>query len=157
MEEKAEKITVKSRLGEVEVTPDRLVNFPRGLIGFERHHEFTLLQLGEEESAFMLLQSTEDEALGFLVADPFAFLDDYEVRISDQEQKILQVENIRQLAVMVTVSIPPGKPEQTTLNLSGPILINTDKKIGLQAPQTDPKLPTHAKFDLSEIEGEGPE
>jgi flagellar assembly factor FliW len=49
--------------------------------------------------------------------------------------------NIRQLAVLVTVTIPQDKPEDTTLNLSGPILVNTEERVGLQAPQIESGYP----------------
>jgi flagellar assembly factor FliW len=46
------------------------------------------------------------------------------------------------------VSIPQGRPELTTLNLSGPIVINSRLRVGIQVPQTDPAAPTH--FRISE-------
>jgi flagellar assembly factor FliW len=45
------------------------------------------------------------------------------------------VRTIDELTILVSVSIPPGKPEQTALNLAGPIFVNTREKIGLQIPQ----------------------
>jgi flagellar assembly factor FliW len=153
MVENDEKIVIQSRIGEVTITPDRVIVFPRGLIGFEKQKRFTLLQL-KEDSTFMLLQNLDDERLGLLVTDPYLFLPEYEVRIGDAEQKILQVENIRQLAIMVTVTIPAGKPEETTLNLSGPICINTQARIGLQVPQTNPDVPSHLRFNIENGVGE---
>jgi len=44
------------------------------------------------------------------------------------------------------VTIPRNKPEETTLNLSGPIILNTKARIGLQAPQVDSKMPTHFRL-----------
>ena len=38
-------------------------------------------------------------------------------------------------AVLVTVSIPAGAPEQAALNLTGPIVINYEARVGLQVPQ----------------------
>lgn len=131
---------IQTRIGRQSVAQDKVLYFPRGLIGFEDKHEFTLLQL-RVGAPFLILQSMDDPRLGLLVGDPYSFLDDYPVRIGDAEQKLLRLRNVRQVAVLVTVSIPPGRPEKTALNLTGPILINHEIRLGLQVPQTDGNFP----------------
>ncbi|ACS79084.1 flagellar assembly protein FliW [Maridesulfovibrio salexigens] len=139
---KERKKIIRTRIGEREITNEGIIYFSRGLIGFDDKRDFALIQLSEN-SPFLLLQSLEDPALGLLVADPYSFMDDYEVRLSEAEKRILRVENVRQLAVLVTVTIPPGRPDETTLNLGGPIVINSEAKRGMQVPQVDSKYPTH--------------
>jgi len=132
-----------TRLGEREVSPEGIVYFPRGLIGLEDKREFALLSVKENDSPFLLLQCVTDPGLGLLVADPYAFLEDYDVKLENLDRKTLKIENIKQVAILVTVTIPQHKPENTTLNLQGPIVINTKARIGLQVPQTDASYPTH--------------
>jgi len=131
-----------TRLGEREVSPDGIVYFPRGLIGLEDKREFALLTVKDEKSPFLLLQCVTDPGLGLLVADPYSFLKDYDVKLDNLDRKTLRIENIKQLAVLVTVTIPQNKPENTTLNLQGPIVINTEARVGLQIPQTEAGYPT---------------
>jgi flagellar assembly factor FliW len=137
----AETVIIDSRLGEREVNLDMVIRFPCGVIGFEKAREFTLLQI-HENSPLCMLQSLEDPTLGLLVADPFAFLPEYSLDIGDAEQRILQADSPQELAVLVTVSIPPGKPEETMLNLLGPIVVNHKARIGLQVPQTGANAPS---------------
>lgn len=132
-----------TRLGERQISSDGIIYFPRGLVGIEDKREFAILSVKEDDSPFLLLQCVTDPGLGLLVADPYAFIEDYDVKIENIDRKALKIENIRQLAVLVTVTIPPDKPEDTTLNLQGPIVINTEARIGLQIPQTDANYPTH--------------
>ncbi|BDQ35699.1 flagellar assembly factor FliW [Pseudodesulfovibrio nedwellii] len=132
-----------TRLGEREVSSEGIIYFPRGLVGLEDKREFALLSVKSDDSPFLLLQCITDSGLGLLVADPYSFLDDYDVKIENIDRKALKVENIRQLAILVTVTIPQDKPEDTTLNLQGPIVINTEARIGLQVPQTEAGYPTH--------------
>ena len=129
-------------MGELPIDPERIIRFPRGLIGFEGHKTFVLLQV-REESPFLLLQSTRDAKVGLLLTDPFSFMGQYTITIGSAEEKVLGAKDARELAVLVTVSIPEGKPELTTLNLSGPIVINSRLRVGIQVPQTDPHAPTH--------------
>ncbi|KAB1440255.1 flagellar assembly protein FliW [Pseudodesulfovibrio senegalensis] len=134
------KQVIQTRLGEREISTDAIVYFPRGLVGLEDKREYVLLQV-RDDSPFMLLQCVTDPGLGLLVADPYVFIKDYDVKLDKAEKKILKLSNIRQLAVLVTVTIPQDKPEDTTLNLSGPILVNTEERVGLQAPQIESGYP----------------
>ena len=139
-------IEVQTRLGLRRIDTSKVLYFPRGLAGFEGLHEFTLLQI-QPEAPLLILQSLDNPEVGLLVADPFSFLADYHVSISDAEQKLLRVKKTEQVAVLVTVTIPAGKPEDTMLNLTGPILINHEAHIGLQIPQADNEGPTQVSIN----------
>jgi flagellar assembly factor FliW len=143
---------IESRLGKREIRMDKIIHFPRGIIGFENIHEFTLLQI-QENAPLIVLQSIEKPLLGLLVADPFVFLPDYSLHIGDAEQKLLQAESAEELAVLVTATIPPGKPEETALNLLGPILINHRARLGLQVPQIDKEGPARVFVRSKMLEG----
>ncbi|EHJ46203.1 Flagellar assembly factor FliW [Solidesulfovibrio carbinoliphilus subsp. oakridgensis] len=141
MAKKNERV-VETRLGRMSLPEDRVLTFPRGLIGFMGHREFTLIQV-REESPFLVLQSLDDPKLGLLVADPYSFMTEYEVVIGDADRRLLGIETREQATLLVTVTIPQGMPERTTLNLSGPIVLNNEARIGLQIPQTDSRYPAH--------------
>ncbi|NMC48424.1 MAG: flagellar assembly protein FliW [Desulfovibrio sp.] len=149
MAQENEKV-IQSRVGEITVPLERVIRFPRGLIGFENHKEFTLIHL-REDSPFHVLQSMESASLGLLVADPYSFMTEYEVVVGEADRKLLGIEDHNDVSVFVTVSIPVGRPELTTLNLSGPLVINTRTRLGLQIPQTDSKYPSH--FRPGAVEG----
>ncbi len=141
MAKKDERV-VETRLGRMTLPEDRVLTFPRGLIGFMGHREFTLIQV-REDSPFLVLQSLDDPTLGLLVTDPYSFMTEYEVVIGDADMRLLGIETRDQATLLVTVTIPQGMPERTTLNLSGPIVINNEARIGLQIPQTDSRYPAH--------------
>lgn len=145
---------IDSRIGRQEIDEDRIIYFSRGLIGFEHLRQYVLLQIGEN-SPMLLLQSTEDPAVGLLVADPYSFASHYKIDIGNAEQLILQAEERDDIAVLVTVSIPMGKPEDTSLNMLGPIVINHVKKVGLQIPQTDTNTPPKFYINRQQESGLG--
>lgn len=142
-----QELNIQTRLGRRQVNADKVISFPRGLMGFEKMRSFVLLEI-QEGLPLLLLQSTEDEKLGLLVADPYRFLPDFRLKIGDAEQSLLQVAGAADLSVLVTVSIPVGQPENTTLNLAGPILINHVAHIGLQVPQTEGESPSRVLIHL---------
>ena len=127
-------IEIETRLGRRVIDPEKIIRFPRGLAGFEEDHEFTLLQL-RPEAPLLILQSMSNPQVGLLVADPYSFLSSYPVMLGDAEQSLLEIAEAQEAAILVTVTIPAGKPEDATLNLTGPIVINHKARIGLQVPQ----------------------
>ncbi len=140
MARRTEIIEAETRLGKRQIDLDKVIVFPRGLMGFEDQHEFTLLKI-RDDAPFLILQSMQDPGLGLLVGDPYTFLPEYCIKVGDAEQTLLKVTDADELAVLVTVSIPPGHPENTSLNLTGPILINHEARIGVQIPQADVNPP----------------
>ena len=106
MARRTEVVEARTRLGTRRIDPDKIIEFPRGLMGFEDQREFTLLQL-REDAPFLVLPSLQDPELGLLVGDPYAFLPEYRIKIGDAEQNMLQVKTAGELAVLVTLSIRP--------------------------------------------------
>jgi len=141
MAKKDERV-IDTRLGRMALPEERVLTFPRGLIGFMGHREFTLIQV-REDSPFLVLQSLDDPKLGLLVADPYNFMAEYEVVLSEADRRLLGLEDQKEATLLVTVTIPQGMPERTTLNLTGPIILNTATRIGLQIPQPDSRYPAH--------------
>ena len=139
--EQQKEVVIETRIGTQSISMDKVIEFPRGLLGFEEHHNFTLLQL-RDASPFLVLQSMDAPNLGFLVADPYSFIEDYPVSVNSVDEELLQVEDAGDVAVLVTVTIPHGRPENTALNLSGPILVNKRSRRGIQIPLVDKNIPT---------------
>ena len=71
-------------LGEVEIEASEILSFHQGLLGFQEYKEFVLLPL-DADLPLALLQSTEEATIGFIVAIPFAFKQDYAFDLSDED------------------------------------------------------------------------
>jgi len=127
-------VEIDTRLGRRVIDTGKVIHFPHGLIGLESEREFILLQI-RPEAPLLILQSVHNPLVGLLVADPYSFMEAYTVNASEAEIQQLQVNQLEDAAVLVTVSIPAGQPQDATLNLTGPIFINHEARIGLQIPQ----------------------
>ena len=128
-------IEIDTRLGRRCINADKVIHFPRGLAGFENERDFILLQI-RPDAPLLILQSVTTPVVGLLVADPYSFFDkSYAPQVSDAEKQLLSIESLEQAALLVTVSIPAGAPEKAVLNLTGPIVINFEGRVGLQIPQ----------------------
>jgi len=123
-------VEVRTRFGTLPVNKANLLDFPKGLPGFEELHQFVLLH-DEDNTSVFYLQSTEDPAIRLPLSSPHWFKVDYEIGLSDEECALLGGEPTDELAVLVTVT-DDGAGGELHANFNGPIILNTDKRTGLQ-------------------------
>lgn len=117
--------TQTSRFGEVSYTNDDLVTFDHGIVGFPGLCSFVLIQ-HKEGSPFRWMQSVDEGEFAFLVVDPAQYVEGYAPEIAESEVEPMGIKEETPRLVYTIVSIPPGKPEEMTLNLAGPIVINLE-------------------------------
>lgn len=123
-------IIESTRFGEVEVAEEQLIHFSYGIPGFP--DEKTFVHIGhDDESPFSFLQSTTEVNLTFLLADPFAFIQDYEFVLEDDvtEELGLSLENPPQVFLIATVR---EKLVDMTVNLLAPVVVNGVNRTGRQ-------------------------
>lgn len=117
-----------TRFGNVEIAEDRVIEFPKGLLGFSEYRRYCLLEPAED-SAFFWLQSLDDPSLAFVVTDPSFFVPEYSVPIRAEQMGDLALARLEDAQVFVIVN----KVDQTlTGNLQGPLVINTLTRSGEQ-------------------------
>ena len=73
-----------TRFGVISIAEDRVITFPKGLLGFPQSHRFCLLEPGDD-ACFFWLQSLDDPGLAFVVTDPALFVADYSVPIRPEQ------------------------------------------------------------------------
>jgi len=125
---------VGTRVGNLKLDKEKFITMPKGLIGYENEKEYTIIEY-RENSPFYIYQSTKTPDFGVLITDPYFFMNEYTVKLSEAEQALLEADSAEDINVFVTVIVPHGKPEDITLNLSGPIFINYKKRLAIQVPQ----------------------
>ncbi|MFD2331482.1 flagellar assembly protein FliW [Cohnella sp. GCM10020058] len=112
---------------------DKPISMRGSILGFPELNEFMLLPIEDSDlvSPFAYLQSSAQDEVGFLVADPFQFCVDYEFKIGEQDIKDIEATAPEGVIVMAIVKI--GDPFDTsTINLMAPLIINVDKLLGRQ-------------------------
>ena len=116
--------------GEIEYEEKNIVTFNKGIPGFNDLKKFILLDLKEYEP-FKLLQSLEDDEISLIVTSPYDFFDEYEIKLSEETIKNLEIESPKQVMILTTVTLNSDVKKITT-NLQGPIVINTSNNFGEQ-------------------------
>jgi flagellar assembly factor FliW len=127
-----------SRFGTLTVDDNRVMTFPRGLLGFPNHSRFALIQTGQE-NYFFWLQSADDPNLAFVVTDPSTFFKDYEVPLREETRADLNLADIHFAQVFVICN---KIGDWLTGNLLGPLVINAATRLGEQVVLTEKKWTT---------------
>ncbi|AEM73716.1 flagellar assembly protein FliW [Caldicellulosiruptor acetigenus] len=134
-----QKSVVKSRVfGELEVSEENIIFFEEGIPAFENLKKFVIIK--EDESPFYWLQSIEDKDIAFVIINPFEIKPDYEFDLPDEVVSKLEIDSPQDVAVFSIVVIPEDV-KQTRVNLKAPIIINVNKRKGMQYLLDDERYP----------------
>ena len=120
---------IMTRFGEVEYDPEKTIEFPSGLIGFEDLRNFIVMP-NRKQGPLFWIQSVEDPEIAFVLTDPTHFFLDYRLAPSDDERSKLGIGEKDDCLVLSVVTVPPDK--KITMNLAAPILFAPSTKRALQ-------------------------
>lgn len=118
--------------GSIGTAPDHVIEFPEGLAGFEDCRRFTLYHPETAEGAaprYFILQSLDDPAVAFNIADPSLFGFSYQINLTDEESTALDLADPLEAAVVV-ILVKDG--EGVRANLKAPLVLNVRARRGIQ-------------------------
>jgi flagellar assembly factor FliW len=113
----------------------KVVTFPQGIPGFETYTEYTVFHKHENKTNVYWLESVDAPKVTFTLVDPTDYGLNYSIDLTDEETSMLGTDDPKQLAVLLMLSKEEdGAKHVSTLhaNIAGPLIINVDKRLGLQ-------------------------
>lgn len=131
-------LTLETRdYGTVEYEAQDLLHFPDGLFGFSELKDYIPLVLDEnEDNTILLLQAVDNTDIAFVVINPFALDPDYNPVLSPEELSYLGVGSENELTYYV-ICVLKNNYLENTVNLKAPIVINPDRRLGMQVILND--------------------
>lgn len=118
--------------------------FPRGIPGFEDQTRYNLFHSDTESGRVYWMESEDRPEITFTFVDPKLYGLNYELELTDEEQTLLQAERPDDVAVLLMLwkQEEPGPDAKPGLNanIAGPILINVEKRLGMQKILASPKV-----------------
>lgn len=121
----------KTKLGEIPVEKEDIVNFESGLPGFEQWRRYALISLPETEPIQWLI-SLDNSAITFPVLDPWLVKKEYAFDISQETIEFLDIRDREKILIVNIVRIPKDDPTELTINLLAPLVINLENRRGMQ-------------------------
>ena len=142
---------IKTKIfGDVEISDDKILTFEDGIIGFPELKHFTLIHDEEKgkDAGIRYFQSIEEPAFAMPVMNPLMVCEDYNPQVSEEFLSSLGNISDENIVVRVTGTVPTDLTKMT-VNLQGPIIINSDEKKGAQIIVEGGDYPV--KFPIYEI------
>jgi flagellar assembly factor FliW len=124
-----------TRFGRLEVSKDKIINFPTGLMGFSEYKRYILMDY--KDTSLKWLQAVDAPHVAFIIMQPFEFFPDYSVKIEDSIKDLLEIKDENDISIL---SILKVEGEKVTVNLQGPLVINSLNKKGVQIVNDDPRF-----------------
>ena len=112
---------------------ETLIDFPRGIPGFEEYKTFKLIE-DEEDSLLANLIAAEDGQAGFILFRIQLYLADYLVKIefAEEEASLLEIRPTDTPEVWTILTLCQSDLSKTTANLRAPVIINRRTRKGAQ-------------------------
>ena len=140
--------------GDLEVPEDKVIAFKEGIPGFPQIHRFTFLEF-DDLKPFQYLQSLDDPPIALLVINPFLVDPAYQFRLAPSDMEDIQSADPAGVAVYAVATVP-ANPEEATLNLMAPIVVNEAVRCGKQVILHDSDHSVkHPLFGASNKSGKG--
>ena len=111
--------------GKITYDEDEIIIFEKSIPGFNDIKRFILKEI--EGSSFKLLQSIDDVTVGFVVISPFQVEENYEINLSEEVIKTLEIKEATDVLLYSLVTLN-SKVEKITVNLKAPVVINVNNK-----------------------------
>jgi flagellar assembly factor FliW len=135
---------VTTRFGLVQASESEIIRFPEGLVGFRSFTQFVHLP-DSEVAGLSWLQSVTAADLAFGLVPPPLALSDYRVEIRPGDRAALELEDERSALVYVILS--RGDSGGLTVNLQGPVVINSVRRLGRQLVLTSSRYAVRYPLD----------
>jgi flagellar assembly factor FliW len=116
--------------GDLEVPEEKIIAFKEGIPGFPQIRRFTFLEF-EDLKPFQYLQSLDDPPIALLVINPFLVDPGYKFQLTPSDMDDIRSSDPAGVAVYAVATVP-ANPEQATLNLMAPIVVNEAEQCGKQ-------------------------
>jgi len=124
-----------TRFGEIEVGADTVIHFPQGLVGLPQLTRFVLI---EGKGPFQWMQSLDSPDATFVVIDSDEVVSDYAINPSREDIAVVaEGDEPAPLCALLIVTVPREAPERMTANLMAPLVVNTERRLGVQAVLPD--------------------
>jgi flagellar assembly factor FliW len=125
---------------------DQVIVLPDGILGFNEHRNFVLVEL-VEDGAFQQLQSLDDPDFSMIVTVPWLFVPEYAPVLSEAEQDQLEISDPQEAIVFCPVTFD-ADANRAFVNLLGPFVINAASRRGRQLVLTGTDYSARTPLEL---------
>jgi flagellar assembly factor FliW len=127
--------------GQVSYDAGAVIEFPRGLPGFDRRRRFLAVRFPDSDP-LVFLQSLEDAALCFITLPVLAIEPRYRLEVSAEDLVLVALPEGRRPRIgedVLCLAVISIHPEGPTANLLAPVVVNLQNRRAVQAVAPEPR------------------
>ena len=132
-----ESICIKTQHGIKHISKKDIIHFTEGLLGFTEYTDFVFFDIKDCEP-FKSMLSVVEGGPDFIVVDPRLIFEDYSPLDYFSSSEELDIGDPVELVVLSIVTLAE-EPENSTVNLRGPLFVNLSSKLARQIVLPDDK------------------
>lgn len=137
-----------TRFGKIAYNTSQVLRLEQGLIGFNELKNYVMIKRVDK---YQWLQSLDDGAIAFYIANPCELFPSYDIgEITKELLSVLDVADNGTRSLAVIISVNSANFEQSTVNLKAPLVFNKHTRKGTQIIVRDTKYYTRHK--ISDLE-----
>jgi len=119
------------RFGDLDIPDSKVITMAKPVLGFEQLKRYCIIER-DDCKPFMWLQSVDNPSVAFLIVNPLFFYADFKIEVNPKEIEELDIDDIKAVETYAIVTIPSADPSNMSINLQGPILVNTRSRLAKQ-------------------------
>ena len=127
-------IAHSDQFGDLEYSEDALLQFPRGLPGFEQYRFFVLIEQ-PQHAPLVHLQSMENAGLCFLAIHARQIDPNYQLQLQREDRDLIPAGD----PTLELVLLSAAEDGQITANMLAPIVIHLPTRVAVQSVRNDQK------------------
>ena len=118
------------KFGTIDFEDEDIIKFEQGIIGFPELCNFIIIT-PEGDTPFKWLLSLDCVDITFVIVNPRLIVPDYEIQLHKSILKSINAESLENIELFSIITIPEN-PKKMTVNLIGPIIINSKERSAKQ-------------------------
>ena len=111
----------------IQYNDDEVIYFKNGLFGFEEFKKYLLIRFDNSSNSLICLQSIEQENIAFVMINPYTFISDYKLSLSDNDREELELVQDGDILVY-NICVLNDDILKSTANLRCPIIVNCNTR-----------------------------
>lgn len=129
----------------VQYNEDEVILFKDGIFGFPDYKKYILIRFDNKNDSLICLQSIDEPNIAFVMINPYKFIKEYNILLSDTDYSELEISDSDNTLVY-NICVVNDTILESTANLKCPIVVNPVTRLAKQIILEDSPYPFKYPF-----------
>lgn len=115
----------------MQYSEDEVIIFKDGIFGFPDYKKYIIIRFDNKNDSLLCLQSIDEVNIAFVMINPYKFINEYNIILSDADYADLEISEPDNILVY-NICVVNDTILESTANLKCPILVNSRARLAKQ-------------------------